>query len=92
MSGEFVNNVVQSCHISDSWLNVREGDYSVRCVRCTIEKELPYRILIRYNFHLLSLLFLLLLIMCIWKQDPEANVWTQEEWEWGVEKAAQWGT
>ena len=22
----------------------------------------------------------------IWKQDPEANIWVQEEWEWGVEK------
>ena len=21
----------------------------------------------------------------IWKQYPEANVWAQEEWEWGVE-------
>ena len=28
----------------------------------------------------------------IWKQDPEANIWSQEEWEWGVEKAPQWGT
>ena len=28
----------------------------------------------------------------IWKQDPEANIWAQEEWEWGVEKAPQWGT
>ena len=27
-----------------------------------------------------------------WKQDPEANIWTQEGWEWGVEKAPQWGT
>ena len=25
-------------------------------------------------------------------QDPEANIWTQEEWEWGVQKAPQWGT
>ena len=23
----------------------------------------------------------------IWKQDPEANIWAQEGWEWGVEKA-----
>ena len=23
----------------------------------------------------------------IWKQDPEANIWTQEEWEWEVEEA-----
>ena len=29
---------------------------------------------------------------CIWKQDPEANIWTQEAWEWGVEKTPQWGT
>ena len=28
----------------------------------------------------------------IWKQDPEANIWSQEGWEWGVEKAPQWGT
>ena len=28
----------------------------------------------------------------IWKQDPEANIWAQEGWEWGVEKAPQWGT
>ena len=28
----------------------------------------------------------------IWKQDPEANVWAREGWEWGVEKAPQWGT
>ena len=28
----------------------------------------------------------------IWKQGPEANIWAQEEWEWGVEKAPQWGT
>ena len=27
----------------------------------------------------------------IWKQDPEANIWAQEGWEWGVEKAPQWG-
>ena len=27
-----------------------------------------------------------------WKQDPEANIWAQEGWEWGVEKAPQWGT
>ena len=26
------------------------------------------------------------------KQDPEANIWAQEGWEWGVEKAPQWGT
>ena len=25
----------------------------------------------------------------IWKQDPEANIWIQEGWEWGVEKAPQ---
>ena len=28
----------------------------------------------------------------IWKQDSEANIWAQEGWEWGVEKAPQWGT
>ena len=28
----------------------------------------------------------------IWKQDPEANIWTQERWKWWVEKAPQWGT
>ena len=28
----------------------------------------------------------------IWKQDPEANIWAQEGWEWGAEKAPQWGT
>ena len=28
----------------------------------------------------------------IWKQDPEANIWAQEAWEWGVEKAPQWRT
>ena len=28
----------------------------------------------------------------IWKQDPEANIWAQEEWEWEGEKAPQWGT
>ena len=28
----------------------------------------------------------------IWKQDPEANIWVQGGWEWGVEKASQWGT
>ena len=21
----------------------------------------------------------------IWKQDPEANIWAQEGWEWGVD-------
>ena len=26
------------------------------------------------------------------KQDPEANIWTQERWELGVEKALEWGT
>ena len=26
----------------------------------------------------------------IWKQDPEAYIWVQEGWEWGVEKAPQW--
>ena len=26
----------------------------------------------------------------IWKQDPEANIWAQEEWEWGVENTPQW--
>ena len=28
----------------------------------------------------------------IWEQDPEANIWAQDEWEYGVEKAPQWGT
>ena len=28
----------------------------------------------------------------IWKHDPEANIWAQEGWECGVEKAPQWGT
>ena len=28
----------------------------------------------------------------IWKQDPEANIWAQDGWEWEVEKAPQWGT
>ena len=28
----------------------------------------------------------------IWKQDPQANILAQEGWEWGVEKAPQWGT
>ena len=28
----------------------------------------------------------------IWKQDPEAKIWTQEGWEWGMDKASQWGT
>ena len=28
----------------------------------------------------------------IWKQNPEANIWAQEGWEWGVEKAPEWGT
>ena len=23
------------------------------------------------------------------KQDPEANIWVQERWEWGVERAPQ---
>ena len=27
----------------------------------------------------------------IWKQDPIANIWAQKGWEWGVEKAPQWG-
>ena len=25
-------------------------------------------------------------------QDPDANIWDQEGWEWGMEKAPQWGT
>ena len=25
----------------------------------------------------------------IWKQDPEANIWAQEEWECGAEEAPQ---
>ena len=28
----------------------------------------------------------------IWKQDPEANIWALEGWEWRAEKAPQWGT
>ena len=24
----------------------------------------------------------------IWKQDPEANIWTQEGWEWGMQELA----
>ena len=28
----------------------------------------------------------------IWKQDPEANIWGQEESEVGVEMAPQWGS
>ena len=28
----------------------------------------------------------------IWKQDPEANTWAPQGWDWGVEKASQWGT
>ena len=28
----------------------------------------------------------------IWKQDPEVNIWAQEEWERKVEKGLQWGT
>jgi hypothetical protein len=28
----------------------------------------------------------------IWKQDPEKDISAQEGWEWGVEKAPQWGT
>jgi hypothetical protein len=27
----------------------------------------------------------------IWKRDSEANIWAQEGWELGVEKAPQWG-
>ena len=27
----------------------------------------------------------------IWKQDPEANIWAQEGWEWGMEEAPQSG-
>ena len=25
----------------------------------------------------------------IWKQDPDANIWVQEGWEWGMEKAKE---
>ena len=25
-------------------------------------------------------------------KGTEANIWAQEEWEWGVEKAPQWGS
>ena len=28
----------------------------------------------------------------IWILDPELNIWTEEGWEWGVEKAPQWVT
>ena len=28
----------------------------------------------------------------IWKQNPEANIWSQDGWEWGLEKAPEWGT
>ena len=28
----------------------------------------------------------------IWKQDPEVNILARERYEWGVEKAPQWGT
>ena len=28
----------------------------------------------------------------IWKQGPEANIWAQEGWEWGVEKVPRSGT
>ena len=34
-------------------------------------------------------------ILCskdIWKQDSEENIWAQEGWEWGMDKASQWGT
>ena len=31
-------------------------------------------------------------IKCSWKQDSEASIWKQEEWERGVEKSLQWGT
>ena len=24
----------------------------------------------------------------IWKMDPEASIWAQKGWEWGVEKAS----
>ena len=27
----------------------------------------------------------------IWEQDPEAEIWAQDGWEWGVEKFPQWG-
>ena len=26
----------------------------------------------------------------IWKQNPGGNIWTQEGYEWGMEKAPQW--
>ena len=28
----------------------------------------------------------------IWKQNPEATIWAQERWEWGVDKARTRGT
>jgi hypothetical protein len=28
----------------------------------------------------------------IWEQDPKASIQAQEESEWRVEKASQWGT
>jgi hypothetical protein len=28
----------------------------------------------------------------IWKQNPETNIWIQEGWERGAEKASQWAT
>ena len=27
----------------------------------------------------------------IWKQNPEGNIWAQEEYEWGMEKDSQSG-
>ena len=28
----------------------------------------------------------------IWKQNSEVNIWSQDGYIWGLEKASQWGT
>ena len=45
-----------------------------------------------YNYFIIIIIIPGIQAKGIWKQDPEANIWAQEGWEWGVEKTPQWGT
>ena len=61
-------------------------------ILCYIQSPFMILHLQRYKTYSGYLFFNRIEAKGIWKQEHEANIWTQERWEWGVEKAPQWGT
>ena len=79
---------VMNMYHTEVCLHVSQSRVRIPTLNNTLHFVFWYSLcLLIYDFYYFNLNLQLVI-----RVNPEAKFWAQEGWEWGVEKAPQWGT